>query len=223
MGYGDGFSRRSGEVMEEIFENIFLKKGWLAEGTLSGLGSTIRATEEVRKFFNKQDLSDIVLCDIPCGDMNWMKEVCNKFKGYYGIDIVKPIIANNTLKHANNKTKFIHGDICSFDFMSLNIDWIFIRDCLVHLSLNDITAALKNICNSNAKQVFITHFYGDRLFNNITTGQWRPINFCLPPFNFEKPILLINEDCKENNGAFNDKSMGVWTIEQIRKALQNMK
>jgi len=209
--------------MEEIFENIFLKKGWLAEGTVSGLGSTIKATEEVRAFFEGQDLSNIIFCDIPCGDMNWMKHIYNKFKFYYGLDIVKPIIANNTLSYANSKSKFIHGDICSFDFTSLNVNWIFTRDCLVHLSLKDIKTALNNICESKAEKIFITHFTGDRNFYDISTGQWRPINFCKSPFNFDEPIMLISENCKENGGAFSDKSIGVWGIDQIRKALQSMK
>ena len=209
--------------MEEIFENIFLKKGWLAEGTLSGLGSTLKATEKIRSFFESQDISNINFCDIPCGDMHWMKEIYNKFKFYYGIDIVKPIIANNTLKYANSKAKFIHGDISSFDFTSVNINWIFTRDCLVHMSLQDIIKSLNNICKSKADKVFITHFANHRQFNDIQTGQWRPINFCQPPFNFEDPILIINENCKENDGAFNDKSMAIWSIEQIRKALQKIK
>lgn len=206
--------------MEQIFENIFLKKGWLAEDTVSGLGSTIRATNNLRQALT--EMGEISICDIPCGDMNWMKEIYNGFRQYYGIDIVKPIIAQNTLKYSNNKAKFIHGDICSFDFSSINADLILVRDCLVHLSLEDIISALSNICKSNIPNIAITHFTGNRPFIDIKTGQWRPINFCIHPFNFNEPLRIINEGCLEGNGTFADKSIGIWDRLQIIKSLQNM-
>ena len=210
--------------MEKVFENIYRGGGWKAEGTVSGLGSTVRATEALREYFLKSNtFHAISICDAPCGDFNWMKLISGSFKNYIGLDIVKQMIDINNQQYGNSKTKFIHANICGFDFKSIDADIIFTRDCLVHLSLIDIVIALKNICNSNAKQLMMTHFTGNREFIEIQTGNWRPINFCKAPFNFPIPLLIVAEQCKEANGAFADKTMAIWDIVDIKKALQCVK
>jgi hypothetical protein len=47
---------------------------------------------------------------------------------------------------------------------------------------------------------------------NITTGDWRIINLELSPFNFPKPLYLLNENCTEGEGTYKDKSLGLWEV-----------
>jgi len=206
--------------MQEIFDGIFNKKIWGSGETVSGPGSTVIATSALRNYFTQS--KNIKICDIPCGDMNWMRLVYDSFDKYYGVDIVPYISKSNQTQFSNDKSVFFCDDICYVNFYDMDIDIIFTRDCLVHFSLNDIIVALRNIIKSNAKYLMMTHFSGDREFRDITTGDWRPINFCKEPFNFPQPEEIINEGCLEGDGAFADKSIGKWSIDAIIKALQNI-
>lgn len=206
--------------MKEVFQNIFNNGGWRAQGTVSGLGSTFEATKVLRdNMLTWPEKYGSKIVDIPCGDMNWMHLVAHKFDKYWGIDIVPELIDLN-MKRFNYL--FGEGDIASFDYDQLgDIDIIFTRDCLVHLDKASIIKALKCICNSKAKYLAMTTFADGfkRDFRDIEIGQWRPICFTVDPFNFPTPIETINEDCKENEGAYSDKSIGVWAIEDIREAV----
>lgn len=206
--------------MEKIFDNIFNNKIWGSTETVSGPGSTVIATSVLRNYFTQNN--NIKICDIPCGDMNWMRLICDSFDKYYGIDIVTEIANKNKSKFETNKALFDAGDICTIDFSKMDIDTIFTRDCLVHFSLEDILRALNNITKSNAKYLMMTHFDGDRPFRDIVTGDWRPINFRKEPFNFPIPNEIINEGCLEGDGIFADKSIAKWAIDDIRKSLQKM-
>ncbi len=207
--------------MKLIFENIFKKGMWGRGETSSGVGSTMSVTSSLRNYFIQNH--NFKVCNIPCGDMNWMKSIYDLFDKYYGIDIVSDICKLNKDRFKNDKAIFACGDICTIDFKDIDVDIIFSRDCLVHFCLSDIIAALQNITISNAKYLMMTHFTGDRKFRDISTGDWRPINFCKEPFLFSEPEEVINEGCLEGNGAFSDKTISKWKIEDIRKCLQLMK
>ena len=102
------------------------------------------------------------------------------------------------------------------DFLP-HCDLIFCRDCLVHFSFEEIFAAIRNFYDSGAEYLLTTTF-PNRLSNyDIQTGDWRPLNFQLAPFNFPAPLRVINEHCTEGNGKFADKSLGLWKISDICK------
>lgn len=90
-----------------------------------------------------------------------------------------------------------------------------IRDCLVHLSLENIYNSIKNIKASGSKYLMTTTFPEHPVNFDIQTGDWRPLNLQIKPFNFPKPLILINENCTELNGRFRDKSMALWEIDKI--------
>ena len=72
--------------------------------------------------------------------------------------------------------------------------------------------ALENIKRSGSKYFMTTTFPGEETNANIDTGGWRPLNLEKPPFQFPPPLYLLNEQCTEMDGAFADKSMGVWEV-----------
>jgi len=94
-------------------------------------------------------------------------------------------------------------------------DLILCRDCLVHLSYDDIRNALKNICSSNIRYLLTTTF-PNRENRDIETGQWRPLNLEAHPFFLPKPIAVINENCSESKGAYSDKSLALWDLSETR-------
>jgi hypothetical protein len=95
-------------------------------------------------------------------------------------------------------------------------DIIFCRDCLVHLTYDEIRKVIANFKRSNSTYLLTTTFTDRR--NNIdlvVQHIWRPLNLEMPPFNFPKPLKLINEKCTENDNRYNDKSLGLWRLDQI--------
>jgi hypothetical protein len=157
------------------------------------------------------------MLDVPCGDFRWMSEVELDGVKYIGADIVADLVERNQNKFGNENRKFIHLDLTKK--VLPQVDLILCRDCLVHLSFENIQKALENIQNSGSKYLFLTTF-SDRESNyDILSGQWRPINFMKPPFSFKSPQLLINENCTEENGIYKDKCLGLWKIEDLRYEL----
>ena len=136
---------------------------------------------------------------------------------YLGADIVDGLIQDNMEQYVRKNVKFQYLDLIHDELPK--VDLIFCRDCLVHFPFKDIFLALHNICSSGSGYLLTTTFpsrqgNGDRL-----TGQWRPLNLEIPPFDFPEPRRIIHEACTEGEGAYHDKSLGLWRIEDIKKSL----
>jgi hypothetical protein len=95
-------------------------------------------------------------------------------------------------------------------------DAVLCRDCLVHLSHQDVLAALDNVRRSKANWFIATTYTGNRPNVDILTGQWRTLNLQLPPFNLPPPAHLVDEKCTEGDGQFTDKYLGVWRVADMR-------
>ena len=196
------------------FNTIYRNNSWGDPESVSGTGSNMLQTAVIRK-----ELPDIIkslgaksILDIPCGDFNWMSTVNIEIE-YIGADIVSDIIEKNNKKYNNDKRKFVSLDITGDDLPKVDI--IFCRDCLVHFSFNDIDKAIKNIKRSRSKYLLTTSFTRPAENVDIETGSWRPINLQLAPISLSEPIMLINENCNENNGIYSDKSLGLWKIDDL--------
>ena len=205
---------------EQIFTNIYNNNGFNGKESISGPGSDIYQTriiiKEIPLLFKDYNISTML--DIPCGDFYWMKEIDLKDIEYIGADIVGELIKKNNKEYHKNNLQFKKLDLLKDSLP--NVDLIFTRDCLVHLSFEDIFNALTNICNSNSKYLLSTTFTERTNNNDIKTGQWRTLNLEVEPFFLPKPIKIINEGCTENEGIYSDKSLGFWKISDIRKSLK---
>ena len=80
---------------------------------------------------------------------------------YLGGDIVENLIYKLNLENGNEKIKFINLDICSDDLP--DVDLIFVRDCLFHLSNYDIRF-IHNFQRSNIEYLFTTSHKNDNFF-----------------------------------------------------------
>jgi hypothetical protein len=94
-------------------------------------------------------------------------------------------------------------------------DLLLCRDCLVHLSYTDIAEAIDNVRRSTIEYLLTTTFTAESGFRDIVTGDWRPLNLETPPFSFPRPVELLREQCTEQNGAFADKSLGLWRVRDL--------
>ena len=200
--------------MQHLFEKIYSLHSWYDNESISGPGASMKQTEKLRTVLPKllKELQVDSVLDIPCGDFNWMKEVDLTPCHYIGADIVHDIVNQNKIKYASPRREFTWADITSSTLPQADI--LFCRDCFVHFSYADILYAIRNIKRSKSKFLLTTTFT-NRSNEDIVTGLWRPINLEAPPFFFPKPFRLINENCSEENGRYNDKSLGLWKITDL--------
>jgi len=203
------------KTTKEIFTEIKKKNYWGSTESVSGSGSVLKQTQslitELPKILKEKCIKTFL--DIPCGDFNWMKELDLSSIHYIGADIVDEIINENKKKYETNNIKFVVMDIIK-DTLPMS-DIIFVRDCFVHLSFENILKAIENIKKSGSKYLLTTTFT-DRIKNiDIVTGDWRPINLEIMPFLFPKPEKIIIENCTEGDGEYKDKSMGLWNIKKL--------
>lgn len=209
--YADGTSFTD-QSTETIFTKISKNNTWLEPESVSGIGSSLEQTAEIITKLPAilKSLQVKTLLDLPCGDFNWMQKVDLSGIHYTGADIVEHLITSNQEKYANKNITFISLDLLKDDISAY--DLIFCRDCLVHLSFADIQKAIVNIKKSGSKYFMTTTFPAQATNEDIITGGWRPLYLEKAPFSFPKPLYLLNENCTEMDGAFADKSLGIWEV-----------
>ena len=173
---------------KERFSEIYKNNLWSSSESGSGEGSEILYTEPLRKWLieNIKLLEIKTFVDAPCGDFNWMKLVLPKVNiNYIGLDIVESVIDKNKINYAADNIKFEISNICEDKLP--DCDLIMVRDCLFHLSYEDINRFLTNLSNTNYKYLLTTTHTVEKDFknSNINTGDFRLIDLFGPPFNFD--------------------------------------
>ena len=206
-------SEVASDPVEAVFTHIYKTKFWLLGESVSGPGSELRVTQRMRP-----QLSALIkrfgitsIADAPCGDLHWMRYVDLGECKYTGYDIVQELIERN-IKLFGDTKEFRHFNLV--DNVIEKADLIICRDMLAHLTHEQIVKALRNFKNSGSKYILITT--GLTTKDNtpdITTGEVRRINFELPPFNFPRPLALIEEDipfeCERG------KHLALWFLDDI--------
>jgi hypothetical protein len=195
-----------------IFNQIYKKNLWEGNESISGKGSSLKETENLRKAFPKiiKEYKITSIADAPCGDFYWMQLVDLKGVKYTGYDIVKEIIADDLKKYKKANIDFKVGDIVA-DKLDKH-DLILCRDCMVHLGNKHVLKVIKNFKDSGAKYMLATTFPNIAVNEDIPDGMWRRVNLEKPPFNLPKPLVLINEGSKEDR----NKSIGLWDLRKIQ-------
>jgi SAM-dependent methyltransferase len=199
-----------------VFINIKETHYWNSVESVSGDGSELSVTIDLRKGLEEIIRENKIksMLDIPCGDFNWMKEVNLKGLDYIGADIVPSLVLKNKEQFSSNKISFKELDLITSKLPQ--VDLIFCRDCLVHLSYKDIYKALKNIKSSKSKYVLLTSFVKTDKNKDISTGEWRKLNLGMSPFFLGKPLNVIDEKYYEKEMKYADKSMCLWRVKDIK-------
>ena len=206
--------------LEDRFTQIYNINYWGCEESVSGQGSTLALTSNLRK--NLPDLFDKFsikrVFDGPCGDFNWMKVVIAESNiDYTGGDIVLPIIKENQAKYESDNVRFVKIDL-TLDTIP-NADLMICRDCLFHLSYEDTKKILINFVKSNTALLLTTSYENKQSFKNkdIVTGHFRKIDLFSEPYNFSPEILYKIEDWIAPEDP---RFMGLWSREQVITALK---
>jgi len=205
-----------------VFDFIHRNNLWGSEESRSGVGSGSDSTSRLRRELPAllESLGVRTLLDLPCGDFAWMGTIPLHLDRYIGGDIVPALVARNTDRFRRSHS---HAEFRRLDLVREPLpeaDAILCRDCLVHLATPLVKDALRNIAGSRIRFAILTTFLGDRSNEDIETGDWRPLNLERPPFSLPPPLRVLVEECPEENGAYRDKALGVWTVESLRVHLQ---
>jgi hypothetical protein len=205
--------------LKAVFETIAATNHWGSSESVSGAGSTIAYTYNLRHelalFTRKFDVKSFF--DAPCGDFNWMKET--DFPAnmrYLGGDIVAPLIEADIRKYGSATRGFVEFDITRDPFPDADV-W-FCRDCLFHLPFEMIFRALDGFCRSQIPYVMMTNHLNTTRFQNrdIEAGDFRLLDFHLEPFDLPRDVLYQIPDYVY---PFPRRELCVWSRAQIAAAL----
>ena len=203
----------AGLNLQQRFQRIHDTNLWGAEASVSGLGSEIDATATLRAELPPllKRLNITSLLDAPCGDASWIARADLGVR-ITGIDIVPCLIER---LRARARRGELSGEYHLADVtrdLLPRCDAILCRDCLVHFSFANIARAVDNFRRSGATFLITTTFPEWRQNQDCEDGDWRALNFERAPFDWGRPVELLNENCTEAGGGWRDKSLGVWRL-----------
>jgi hypothetical protein len=179
-----------------VFTTIYKNNIWGSTESYSGGGSHINTTKTIQEMLPIlwEQYNVKTFLDVPCGDFNWMKEIKKDNIVYIGGDIVNELIEQNNQKYKMENISFKVIDITQ-DVLP-TVDMIFCKDCLQHLSYENVFKALRNFKASRSIYLLTTS-YPLTLSNwDIFNGDYRPLNLRIKPFNLPAPIVKIHEKSK---------------------------
>lgn len=198
------------------FSLIYSKNIFGGKESRSGMGSDMEQTAEIRRVLPDliQEFHVRTFLDAPCGDLFWMRATQLGVEKYIGVDIVEELVERNRREFGGEAREFISRNLAQDELPC--VDMIFCRDCLVHLNFADARCVLSNFKRSGSRYLLMSTFTKrDENVNLARKDIWRTLNMQIAPFNFPPPLKLINEKCTECNGAYTDKSLGLWRLSDI--------
>lgn len=212
-------SNKITNLLTPVFEDIYKNRLWNSDETVSGTGSELRATKQIRKqiptLFEKYKIKRVL--DVGCGDCNWMKELFGDFEYYLGLDVVPELIASNKKKFGTKNIEFLCEEVQNLELQFYNFDVVIFSDVLVHLSFFDIDAILYKLKRSGIHYILMTQYDKHRENIDITSGQWRPIKWDVRPFSFGAPIhsIPIVDEIDQEIRKDTDKSLSLWELTKM--------
>jgi|SRR5579871_5029488 len=201
------------DPVEQLFTSIYKTNFWQSGESISGPGSELRFTrrmsQELSALLKRFKISSIA--DAPCGDCNWMRYVDIGDCRYIGIDIVQELIERNSNMFGPSR-KFKHYNL--IENVIEQVDLIICRDMLAHLTDEQIFKVLSNFKASGSKYILVTTNLTSTYNTTIDkAGDWRKLNLELAPFNFPKPLAIIQEDVPFDWER--GKCLALWFLDDI--------
>ncbi len=187
------FKRRWDEInielhpknITDIFTNIYNKNLWGVHK--SGFGNTfdytVKYRELLKSFIHDNNIKTVL--DVGSGVWEFKH---NEFDNtnYIGLDCVANIVKDNE-QYVNENIKFIHGDI--FNMELDKYDLVIVKDVLQHLSFANIIKLL-SLLKLVSKYILIVNDGNQNNTNDITDGDYRPLDCDKYPLSIYKPTLI---------------------------------
>ena len=197
--------------VQKRFERIFNRNLWGSEESVSCFGSTLAATENLRRRLPEliDELGIESILDVPCGDFNWMRHVLRERPqvDYTGFDIVPALVQRLQEEFGSDRMRFLHRNVISDPLP--RTDLVVNRDFLIHMSYRDAKSVIANVKRSNSSWLLANTYRNIRENSDIITGRWRFIDLMKPPYSFPEPKLEIEENPHEG------KMIALWRIADL--------
>jgi CheR methyltransferase, SAM binding domain len=205
-------------VASRVFTQIHDENQWGSVATVSGPGSELSETQDVRSFLPQlvRRLRIESMLDAPCGDFSWMQHVDLGSCEYTGAEIVAAIVERNRARYGSATRRFMRADLMTDTLPK--VDLIFCRDCLIHLSFKDGLRVIDNFRRSRSTYLLVTNdpsLDGNR---PAPTGGARGVNLMLPPFNFPPPIESHRDRYEPKEGETlvdPAKTLALWRLADL--------
>ena len=202
--------------LHSIFTHIHRSNHWGESESLSGPGSTLAYTENIRAELPRlwDQLGTRIILDAPCGDFNWFSNISRRHEfQYIGGDIVDELVHENQTRYGDPKTTFMNLNIVTGPFP--DADFWLCRDCLFHLPNADILSALRNFTTSKIPYLCTSHHPDCKLNTDIMAGDFRLLNLELAPFHLKKAITYIDDWIE----GYPRRQLALWHRCDVAKAL----
>ncbi len=205
------------EHRKKVFQGLFDTNKWGSPESVSGGGSEMASTENIRKEIPRlvAKLGVQTFLDAPCGDYNWFRTIqwSQPLASYIGGDIVPALIERTQALYGNDRTKFIPLDIVHDALPAADL-WLC-RHCLIHLSNRDILLVVDNFLKSDIRYLLTTTNSTCTENKDIPTGWWRTLNLQRPPFNFCPPLEMIEDWI----AGYPVGHLALWDRETLKKCM----
>lgn len=187
--------------LEDVFRASRL--AWGGNGPGSSWDKTERIRSELPALLRELGVKSLL--DYGCGEPAWIGQTMLEVEvEYVGVDVVPELIGRcEACYGASGAARFLLLE--DFDQPLPRADLILARDCLAHLSLDDVFVALAQMRASDAEWLLVTSCRSQTSNPTGKTGGFRPLSFRAPPFSFGEPELWIDE-------LEDDKSLGLWRM-----------
>ena len=204
-----------GRTPAAVFAGFHAAAEHRGDDSLSGPGSSLAQTATLRRALPDllADLGIGVLLDAGCGDHRWLGQTDLPVTTYIGVDIVPALIARNAALALPGR-RFLCADVTQ-DTLP-RADLVLLRDTLVHYDLATARRTLRALQRTGARWLLATTFTDRRANADCALGGWRPLNLTLAPFDLPPPHRLIVEGCTEAGGAYRDKALGLWRLDELQ-------
>lgn len=129
---------------------------------------------------------------------------------YIGFDIVSLLIQKNRERYSAPDREFRVVDIVNDSLPC--VDLIICRDCVQHLTDQDVFRLFANIKRSTSRYLLVSNYPKNTENNDIeqiySTARITYRNLLRAPFNFPKPLSIIDE-------GFDSKVLSLWRIDDL--------
>jgi len=197
--------------IQKEFTDIYEERRW-GNNPLSGPGSTHEVTApllpQVCKLLRDREIKSII--DVGCGDASWISQIPWHDMGikYLGCDIVHQLIEDCQAKYTSQNMRFCVRDAATSQIP--RYDLIIWRDVAIHLTNEEVNAAISKFRASGSKYLLATTFPETLINTDIVTGDWRILNMTMEPFDLGEPVCILPEFSPDGN--YLDKSLGLWDL-----------
>jgi SAM-dependent methyltransferase len=201
---------------ESVFTEIMRARAWGDGESVSGAGSGLARTAELRARMPEllARLGVRSVLDAGCGDFHWMRAVDLPGRRYVGVDVVPELVARLRAEHARRGRRFLHRDLTR-DRLP-RVDLVLCREVLFHFPDDDVRRALVNLRTRTRATWLLTTSFRQRPENPpIPLGSWRPLNLEAAPFRFPPPVEEIEDLPIAEREAYADKRLCLWRFADL--------